>query len=211
MRRSILQILDVGVWTFRSRPQARNALAAAFLLASAIARRHHRPSLAAEAGRVRTPMIAASGLVVACLTAWSFSIAPRIAWDGGYVRREGVYTVLCYMTFFVVIGFLVRSRKQVDLLILAFLLASIFPVMYAICQRLNLDLFLWNNPTPTRVTSTAGNSISWRIGGHLDGVLTVNSRLPGSAFDVDEGITLAVDGFHFVQDEGRALFHVPRN
>ncbi|HMF97140.1 MAG TPA: hypothetical protein VKE96_22735 [Vicinamibacterales bacterium] len=47
-------------------------------------------------------------------------------------------------------------------------------------------------------------------GGHMDGVLTVNSRLPDRTFDIDEGITLAVEGFHFVQDEGQALFHVPK-
>jgi hypothetical protein len=47
-------------------------------------------------------------------------------------------------------------------------------------------------------------------GGHHDGVLTVHCRLPGSTFDIDEGITLAIDGFHFVQDEGRTLFHVQK-
>jgi len=48
-------------------------------------------------------------------------------------------------------------------------------------------------------------------GGHHDGVLTVNARLRNETFDVDGGITLAVDGFFFVQDEGNALFHVPRD
>jgi hypothetical protein len=45
-------------------------------------------------------------------------------------------------------------------------------------------------------------------GGHRDGTLTVNARLPNETFDVEEGITLAVDGFLFVQDGGAALFHV---
>ena len=45
-------------------------------------------------------------------------------------------------------------------------------------------------------------------GGHQDGVLTVNARLPNETFDIEEGITLAVDGFFFVQDGGAALFHV---
>jgi hypothetical protein len=47
-------------------------------------------------------------------------------------------------------------------------------------------------------------------GGHRDGVLTVNCRLAGGRFDIEEGITLAVDGFFFVQDEGRTLFHVEK-
>ena len=135
------------------------ALAAAFLLVWTIADRHHGQGFAAEAGRARAPLVAASSLVAACLVASFFSIAPRIAWDGGYVRREGTYTLLSYIVFFLVVCFVVRTRKQVDSLVLAFLLGSTFPVVYAIGQRLNLDPFLWNNPTPTRVTSTAGNSI----------------------------------------------------
>jgi hypothetical protein len=47
-------------------------------------------------------------------------------------------------------------------------------------------------------------------GGHQDGVLTVNCRLPNSRFEIEEGITLAIDGFYFVQDEGRTLFHVQK-
>jgi len=47
-------------------------------------------------------------------------------------------------------------------------------------------------------------------GGHQDGVLTVNCRLPDGRFDINEGITLAIDGFYFVQDEGRTLFHVQK-
>jgi len=47
-------------------------------------------------------------------------------------------------------------------------------------------------------------------GGHRDGVLTVNARLRNETFDIEGGITLAVDGFFFVQDEGAALFHVQK-
>ena len=47
-------------------------------------------------------------------------------------------------------------------------------------------------------------------GGHQDGVLTVYCLLPGSTFDIEEGITLAIDGFYFVQDEGLTLFHVEK-
>jgi len=141
------------------------ALAAAFLLVCMIGSRRHRHGLAVHAGRARASLLAASSLVATYLVASIFSIAPRIAWDGAYVRREGTFTVLSYIVFFLVVCFVVRTRKEIDTLILAFLLASAFPALYAICQRLNLDPFLWNNPTPTRVTSTAGNSIF--LGGYL--------------------------------------------
>jgi tetratricopeptide (TPR) repeat protein/O-antigen ligase len=39
------------------------------------------------------------------------------------------------------------------------MLASVFPTAYAISQRFGLDFTYWNNLTPSRVTSTAGNSI----------------------------------------------------
>jgi len=141
------------------------ALASAFLLVWVIAGRYQRRGLAAEAGRARAPLFAASSFVAAYLMASIFSIAPSIAWNGAYVRREGAYTVLSYFVFFLIVWLVFRTRKQVDTLILTILLASTFPVVYAICQRLNLDPFLWNNPTPTRVTSTAGNPIF--LGGYL--------------------------------------------
>lgn len=50
-------------------------------------------------------------------------------------------------------------------------------------------------------------------GGHqdgVDGVLTVNCRLHDGRFDIEEGITLAINGFYFVQDEGLTLFHVQK-
>jgi hypothetical protein len=46
--------------------------------------------------------------------------------------------------------------------------------------------------------------------GVVDGVLTVNCSLPGSAPGIDEGITLAVASLKFVQSGGNTLFHALR-
>ena len=43
-----------------------------------------------------------------------------------------------------------------------------------------------------------------------DAVLSVNCQLPGATFAIVEGITLAVDGFNFVQAGGGTLFHVQK-
>jgi hypothetical protein len=45
-------------------------------------------------------------------------------------------------------------------------------------------------------------------GGHQDGVLTINAHLTGEMPAIAKGITLAIDGFFFVQHTGAALFHV---
>jgi len=47
-------------------------------------------------------------------------------------------------------------------------------------------------------------------GSHVDGVLGVDCHLLGATFDIEEGITLAVDGFHFVQNTGVTLFHLQK-
>jgi tetratricopeptide (TPR) repeat protein len=140
-------------------------LAAACLLTWVIECRRSPWLITSAIGRQTAPLAAAALLTAAYVTAWLSSIAPRIAWDGAYVRREGTYTFLCDLIFFLVICFFVRTRGQASRLTLTFLLASVFPVAYAICQRLGVDLLLWNNPTPSRVTSTAGNSIF--LGGYL--------------------------------------------
>lgn len=44
----------------------------------------------------------------------------------------------------------------------------------------------------------------------VDGVLTVNCSLPGASFTIEEGITLSVASFKFVQNGGNTLFHVLR-
>ena len=140
-------------------------LAAAALLMWVIECRRSPWLITSGISRAAAPLAAAAMLTAAYVTAWLSSIAPRIAWDGAYIRREGTYTFLSDLIFFLVIFFFVRTRGQVRRLILTFLLASVFPVVYAICQRLGLDLLPWNNPTPNRVTSTAGNSIF--LGGYL--------------------------------------------
>ncbi|PYR32444.1 MAG: hypothetical protein DMF92_02105, partial [Acidobacteria bacterium] len=140
-------------------------LGAASLLTWVIACRRSSWLITFGIRSVTAPLKAAVVLTAAYVTASVSSIAPGIAWDGAYVRREGTYTLLCYLIFFLIICFFVRTRGQVSRLILTFLLASVFPVAYAICQRLGVDPLLWNNPTPSRVTSTAGNSIF--LGGYL--------------------------------------------
>jgi len=110
--------------------------------------------------------MAAAVLTAAYVAASLSSIAPRVAWDGAYVRRQGTYAFLSYVACFLVVSFVLRTHGQVRRFVRAMLLTSVFPVAYAICQRAGFDVAVWNNPTPWRVTSTAGNPIF--LGGYLD-------------------------------------------
>jgi hypothetical protein len=47
-------------------------------------------------------------------------------------------------------------------------------------------------------------------GAAQEGVLDVNCDLPGATFAIEEGIALAVDGFHFQQHGGFTVFHVQK-
>jgi len=109
--------------------------------------------------------MAAAVLTAAYVAASLSSIAPRVAWDGAYVRRQGTYAFLSYVACFLVVSFVLRTHGQVRRFVRAMLLTSVFPVAYAICQRAGFDVAVWNNPTPWRVTSTAGNPIF--LGGYL--------------------------------------------
>lgn len=88
-----------------------------------------------------------------------FSIVPRISWWGAYIRRQGTYTWLSYITIFLGIVFLARDRKQVQRIITMILLISVPATLYAFLQNRGLDPLPWGGDVTRRVSSTAGNPI----------------------------------------------------
>lgn len=88
-----------------------------------------------------------------------FSIVPRISWWGAYIRRQGTYTWLSYITIFFGILFLARDRKQVQRIITMILLISVPATLYAFLQNRGLDPLPWGGDVTRRVSSTAGNPI----------------------------------------------------
>ena len=140
-------------------------LAVTALVVWTIAVRHRRSIVAARFRDARALLISAAILTAAYVTASLASIAPRIAWDGAYVRRQGTYAFLSYLVCFLVVSFVVRTRNQVRHLSETLILASVFPTAYGICQFLGFDVATWNNPAHSRITSTAGNPIF--LGGYL--------------------------------------------
>ena len=108
----------------------------------------------------RAPLVApvlaltgAYGLATAC------SIVPRLSLLGSYLRAQGAYTWMSYVTVFLGIVLGGRERQRWDRLITAMLLASAPVSLYAVIQIFNADPIDWGQGPAARVTSTAGNPI----------------------------------------------------
>ncbi len=88
-----------------------------------------------------------------------FSVVPNASWWGSYQRLEGTYTFLSYVSFFLVIVFNLRERRQLERLVSFVLLANIPVALYGILQHVKGDPLPWAGDTNFRVTSTMGNAI----------------------------------------------------
>jgi O-antigen ligase/tetratricopeptide (TPR) repeat protein len=107
----------------------------------------------------RALLVAVGMLIVAYLAASVSSLAPRIAWEGAYVRRFGAAVPASGIAFLLTLLVAARTPRAIRQVIDALLLASVVPVAYAICQRAGLDVATWIYAATDRVTSTAGNPI----------------------------------------------------
>jgi O-antigen ligase len=88
-----------------------------------------------------------------------FSVVPGVSWWGSYQRLQGTYTFLSYVTFFMVIIFNMRERRQLERLINFVLLANIPIALYGILQHNGGDPLPWQGDVKNRITSTMGNAI----------------------------------------------------
>jgi len=104
-------------------------------------------------------VVPALALAAVYIISTVFSIVPRISWWGAYIRRQGTYTWLSYVTIFFGILFLARDRKQVQRIITMILLISVPATLYAFLQNRGLDPLPWGGDVTRRVSSTAGNPI----------------------------------------------------
>jgi tetratricopeptide (TPR) repeat protein/O-antigen ligase len=109
---------------------------------------------------LRSPLAVPTLLVVAVyLISTIASIAPRVSFLGAYPRPEGTYSVLSYIVVFALVAQGLRSRKQLDRLIVTTILTSIPVALYGVIQHFGLDPLTWSFSSSDRVGSTLGNSI----------------------------------------------------
>ncbi len=108
----------------------------------------------------RLPLVRPALLLTgAYLVSTIFSIAPHLSIWGSYERTQGIYTWLSYVTIFVGILLVVRSRAQVERIVTATLLASLPPAAYAIVQHFGYDPIRWGINVTERAHGTTGNPI----------------------------------------------------
>ncbi len=109
---------------------------------------------------LRSPLvIPVLALALAYLLATFTSLTPLISFFGAYHRPQGTYALLAYILVLVMILHGLRTRQQLDRLILTIILTS-FPIaLYGIYQKLGLEPLKWSDDFPGRVGSTLGNPI----------------------------------------------------
>lgn len=102
------------------------------------------------------PTLALTGVIAAATLA---SIDPSTSFWGAYVRAQGLYTWLSYISVFLALLLLVRERGQVERVVTVILLSSVPPSVYGVCQHFGLEPIRWAIDTQARVIGTAGNAI----------------------------------------------------
>ena len=108
----------------------------------------------------RHPIVLAAGLLLLSHgLASAFSILPRISLWGQYDRLQGLYTVAAYLVFFFSVVALLRTRAQLQRLIIAVLLASLPVALYGILQHFEVRLWRSTFDSAERAYSTMGNPI----------------------------------------------------
>ncbi len=82
-------------------------------------------------------------LAVYVLLGEVFSIRPQLSWLGNYERQQGVYSLVYYWLWFVLLLITLRSPQQLKRLMRAVLAASALVSLYGIAQHFKLDPKQW--------------------------------------------------------------------
>jgi len=98
-------------------------------------------------------------LVAVYLLTTLTSITPRVSFFGSYQRLQGTYTTLSYIVVFFMILQGLRTRPQLDRLILTIILTSLPIALYGLIQKYRFDPLPWGGDVITRVSSNMGNPI----------------------------------------------------
>lgn len=92
--------------------------------------------------------------LISSLTAHNFTHA---FWSN-FERGEGAFQIIHYYFFFVLIVSLFRSKKDIEKLLLAFLISASYIAIYGVLQWINLDTKFSIIGSGTRISGTLGNA-----------------------------------------------------
>jgi O-antigen ligase len=126
-------------------------------------------------GRLLVVVIAACALATGLSTL--LSISPARSWHGSFFRQQGLTTVLAYLTLAAGVAGHLRRPDQWRRAVMAIVLGSVPVSVYAVVQRLGLDVIVPRGEG-LRVGSSIGNPIF--LGGYMAMVILVTlSSVPG--------------------------------
>ena len=95
----------------------------------------------------------------AYLLSTACSIAPHRSLWGSYLRAQGAYTWLSYVTVFFAIILVAHERERWHRIVTVVQLASLPAALYTIIQHFNADPIDWGQAPGARATGTSGNPI----------------------------------------------------
>jgi tetratricopeptide (TPR) repeat protein len=133
------------------------AMAAAWIIKWIEQRNAPRPSATVS---MRSALVLPTVILVGVyLLTTLTSITPYVSFFGSYQRLQGTYTTLSYIVVFLMILQGMRTRQQLDRLILTIILTSLPIALYGLIQRYRLDPLPWGGDVTTRVAANMGNAI----------------------------------------------------
>ncbi len=108
----------------------------------------------------RTPLLLPTlATVLIYLVSTAFSVTPYTSFFGSYQRLQGTFTMLSYITVFLIILDRMRTRAQVDRFITTLILNSLPIALYGFVQHFQRDPLPWGGNVTKRVASNMGNAI----------------------------------------------------
>lgn len=107
-----------------------------------------------------TPLaLPALALTLSYLLSTALSVVPRISFFGSYVRMQGAFSFLGYLTVFALILTHLRTHAQLQRLLHTIVLTSLPIAIYGIIQNGGLDPLPWGGDVRDRVAANMGNAI----------------------------------------------------
>ncbi len=108
----------------------------------------------------RTPLVLPTLLMVMVyLISTALSVTPWVSLVGSYARRQGTFTTFSYVIVFLMILQGLRTRAQLDRLVVVIVVNSLPIALYGVVQRNGLDPVLWSSGLTGRVAANMGNPI----------------------------------------------------
>lgn len=101
-------------------------------------------------------------LIIPLLFLLSFTVATFFSIDSGtsyyglYERQQGLNSYIYYLLFFILLLINIRTKVQIDRIIIAAFLSSFLVCVYGLVQAAGFDPLNWTEPTSFRITSTFG-------------------------------------------------------